>query len=178
MKKWKLGLFLIVATLAGCAQDSTNVDVVLSSSNRPLISAKATSCLAAKGASTESQDIAADYFSIPVLTFNRKDVTKDLIISRVIITITLPSGPYKCDLGGDGLAALSSSWYANPGKETVIPAGTASFKTDCALYCGGIPVDTDFSATGTLEIRGLERNPDSLEETNVKTQTSITVQTY
>lgn len=181
--KFLSGLILILSMhLMGCSGgDDSNVEVVIGKSPYPLIPAPAISCLAYKNASSSApaNDITASYFRMPVITFNRKNTTDIFVVALVRITINAPGSSISCEVGGDGLAALSSTWWSNSTKEAAVPAGTATFQTDCPLYCGGVPVgNTPFTATGILEVFGLERNVTSLEENPVKIQTSISVQNF
>lgn len=185
MKKLLPVMFAVISSLlvAGCSGgDESNVEVVISSSPLPLIPATAISCLATKNAAgdTATADITANYFKIPKITFNRKNTTKILVVAFLRIKIQIPgsSSQYICEYGGDGLASLSSTWWANAGKEASVSVGAASFATDCPLYCGGVEAANPYTATGTVEVFGLERDATSLEETPVKVQTSITVQSY
>lgn len=178
-------LFCILAAallLASCAEEDQNVEVTISSGALPLIPATAISCLAIQNAAGEAPtaDISPSYFKVPTITFSRKNASKILVIAFLRITITVPgsSSPVSCEVGGDGLAALRSTWYGNASKEALIAAGTTSESTDCPLYCGGITATTPYTATGTMEVFGLERDPTSLEETPVKIQTPITIQNY
>lgn len=183
MRLLKCFLILLVSMqLMSCANEESNVEVVISNSPLPLIPATAISCLATKnaGGDVASSDIAPSYFKVPKLTFNRKNTSKVLVIAFVRITIQIPgaTSPVSCEVGGDGLASLSSTWWASPGKEAAISEGTSSFSTDCPLYCGGVLAERQYTASGTLEIFGLERDSATLDETPVKVQTSITVQSY
>ncbi|MGZ3772467.1 MAG: hypothetical protein ACXVCY_01955 [Pseudobdellovibrionaceae bacterium] len=175
--------FFFFQVLAACSQEDANVSVNVTASALPLIPATAVSCLAQKnaGSSVATGDIAASYFKLPVITFTRKDTSKILVVSLVSITINTPGSttPISCKFGGDTLAALSSTWWSSSTKEASVPAGQATFATDCPLYCGGINTgNTPYTSTGLMEIFGLERNPTTLEEVPVKIQTVISVQNY
>lgn len=178
-------IFILSAHLLACSGgEDANVSVVVGSSPYALIPAKATSCVASKNADATTPadpDIEPSYFKIPTITFNRKDATNIFMVAVIRVKINVPGSeaPISCEAGGDDLAALSSTWWGSSTKETIIAAGATSFPTDCALYCGGVKVgDTPFTATGTLEVFGYERNPTSLEEVPVKIQTSISIQNY
>ncbi|MBV2169477.1 MAG: hypothetical protein KUL82_12295 [Bdellovibrio sp.] len=174
-------LLVCLATLGGCSQEEGNVEVVVSSSAFPLIPATAASCLADKnaGADTPTADISPDYFRIPTITFNRKDTSKTLVIAFIRISIQIPgsSQAVSCEVGGDGLAALRDSWFSGTTKEALVPAGTASFSTDCALYCGGVKAPSGMTASGSLEVFGLERATNG-DETPVKASTVVTIQSF
>lgn len=169
--------------LTSCgSEESSNVEMIISGSTRPLIPAPTSSCLARKNAGAEppAQDITESYFTVPTVTFKRKDTSKLLYIALLRITIRIPgeSSPVTCEVGGDGLAALSSTWWASSTKEPLVDPGVASFVTDCSLYCGGIKADRSYVATGIVEAFGLERDVTSLEETPVKLQTELTIQSF
>lgn len=182
--------FLYVLTLIlsmclmACSQDEANVSVVIGSSPYPLIPATAISCVAIANAgsgSSPTSDISANYFRVPTITFTRKNTSQILVIALIRIKITIPGGstPVSCDVGGDGLAALSSTWWTNTGKEASVAVGVDTFSTSCPLYCGGINVgNTSFTAAGTMEVYGLERNPTTSEEVPVKIQTTISIQNF
>ncbi|KHD89950.1 MAG: hypothetical protein OM95_00840 [Bdellovibrio sp. ArHS] len=182
MKKIMYVLILVLtANLMACAQEDGNVDVSITSSTLPLIPATAVSCLAQRNAGSDAAtpDVSASYFKIPVITFTRKDTSKTLIIAFIRVSIQIPgsASPVTCEYGGDQLAALRTEWFNNATKEAAIPVGEASYATGCAMYCGGINSTNQFVATGTLEVFGLERD-DSQNETPVKVQTTITIQSY
>lgn len=167
--------------LVACSNEEANVDVVISSSALPLIPAPAVSCLAVKnaGGDVATSDIAMSYFKVPKITFIRKNTTKTLVIAFLKIKIMGPKGlEISCESGGDGLAALSLTWWNNTGREASVPVGQASFETDCALYCGGIKTDSTFTTTGVMEVYGLERDPTTLDEVPVKIQSPITIQSF
>lgn len=180
-----LGL-LATTVLAACAGSEETVTVSSSVSIAQLIPATATSCLATKqaqGGTTPTSDISSAYFRIPQITFTKKDKDKDFYISVINISLNVPgsSTPITCTAGGDALSALSDqgdlNWWANPnGHQALIPAGTASYTTVCAMYCGGITSSTTFSASATMEVFGLEQAVGSTEQTAVKTTTTFTVQ--
>lgn len=183
MKKFSWLLILLFSwQLMSCANEESNVEVAIATSPLPLIPATAISCLATKnaGGDVATADIAPSYFKVPKLTFNRKDSAKILVIAFVRIKIQIPgaAAPVSCEVGGDGLAALSQTWWANGAKEASIPAGTSTYSTDCPLYCGGILAETPYTASGTLEVFGLERDATTLEESPVKVQTAITIQSF
>lgn len=182
----KLKTFLLCALLAstfiGCAQEESNVEVSINSSALPLIPATAISCAARENAGSDvpTSDISASYFKIPTITFKRKKTDKQLIIAFIRINIPIPGGTaVSCEYGGDNLAALHhDNWWKNTGKEALIDIGVDSFTTTCALYCGGINSDNPYVASGTMEVFGLERNPSNQEETPVRVQTAVTIQSF
>lgn len=155
---------------------SSNVTVVVSTSAFPLIPAPAYSAVAERKSAT-SPDISASYFRIPKITFNRADTSKSLIIAFLRIKIQIPSGLYTCEVGGDNLSALAEQWWTG-GREATISAGVDSFSTSRALYCGGISADVAYSASGSMEIFGLERDDTTLEETPVRTSVTISIQSF
>ena len=159
---------------------SANLEVKVSTSPLPLIPAAASSCLSRKSGGTDAapQDISASYFRVPTISFNRVDTTKTLIISLIRIRIKGVGVNINCEAGGDNLAALSSAWWATSTRDATIPVGTATYSTDCALYCGGVNTERSFTATGTLEIFGLDRDETTLEETPVRVSTQISVQSF
>lgn len=175
-------LLILPLSLLSCSKEESNVSVVLSTSPLPLIPATAISCLAAKNAvgDVATADIAPSYFKVPKLTFNRKDTSKVLVLALVRIKIQIPGAsiPISCEVGGDSLAALSSVWWSSGSKEAAIPEGTDTFSTDCSLYCGGVNAEQPYTATGTVEIFGLERDSATLDEAPVKIQTTLTIQSY
>lgn len=175
-------LFMMQLALLACSSEEANVSVAISQAPLPLIPASAISCVATKnsGGDVATPDIAPSYFKVPKVTLSRKDTSKALIVALIRIKIQIPGGqtPVLCEVGGDSLAALSSVWWANGNKEALIPEGTDSFSTDCSLYCGGVNSERPYTATGTFEIFGLERDSVSLEETPVKVQTAVTIQSY
>lgn len=183
MRHWTLLLLALFTITAGCAQEDSNVEVSISSSSLPLIPATAISCAAIKNASGDvpTADISASYFKVPKITFTRKNTDKQLVIAFIRINIPIPGGTaVSCEYGGDNLAALKSEWWSNPGKEALIDVGDVNktVSTDCALYCGGINSDNPYVASGTMEVFGLERNPSNQEETPVRIQTAITIQSF
>lgn len=171
--------------LISCASDDANVSVAISSSPFLLIPTPALSCLATRNAassgSVPTNDIMESYFKVPIITFRRKNTTNILVIAKIKITVNIPGSPtpMTCQAGGDSLAALSNTWWNNPGREASVDVGTETFQTDCALSCGGIAAgDTPYTASGIMEVSGLERNTTSLEEVPVKIQTAISIQNY
>lgn len=170
---------LAIMTLSSCAKDESNVTVTTLSSPRPLIPGNATSCLADRSSDSPSRDIEPDYFTLPTLTFTRKDTTKNFRVTFIRISIPLGTENYECVFGGDELAALDSSWYSTKTKDAIIPAGgAASFSTDCAIRCGGIKRQSaGFSASGVLEVMGAEFT-NTLDETPVRTSTVISIQGF
>lgn len=180
-----LGLLVVALTssLLSCGSgEEANLEVTVPTSPLPLIPANATSCLSRKSAVGESpaQDISPSYFRIPTLKFTRKNTTKTLIISLVRITIRIPTtgATVRCEIGGDALAALATSWWATSNRETSVPVGTSTFSTDCPLYCGGVDTTRTFVASGPLEIFGLERDESTLEESPVKVQSMVSIQSF
>lgn len=177
-------LYVLIASLflASCASEDQNVEVTISSSSLPLIPATAISCLAVQnaGGDAPTADISPSYFKIPTITFSRKDASKILIIAFIRINVPIPGSatPVSCEVGGDALAALKSTWFASSTKEAAIAAGTATDATDCPLYCGGIAATTQFTSSGTMEVFGLERDAVTLEETPVRIQTTVTIQNF
>lgn len=181
-KRLYAAMFVLLPYLGSCSQEAGNVEVVVSSSVFPLIPAPAVSCMSEKNAGSDipSADVAPSYFRIPKITFNRKDTTKDLIIAFIRVSIPVPgSDTVTCELGGDGLAALTSTWYATTSKDALIPAGDQyqSFSTDCAMKCGGIEVGPGVTATGTMEVFGLERDSNG-DELPVRASTSVSIQSF
>lgn len=178
MKIFILSL-LAIMTLSSCAKDDSNVTVTTLSSPRPLIPGNATSCLASKSSDTPSRDIEPDYFTLPSLTFTRKDVSKNFRVTFLRISIPLGTENYECVFGGDELAALHSTWWSSTTKDAVIPAGSAAnFTTDCAIRCGGIARQSaGFSASGVLEVMGAEFT-NTVDETPVRTSTVISIQGF
>ncbi|WP_413569561.1 hypothetical protein ACLWBD_03755 [Bdellovibrio sp. HCB117] len=174
-------LLLMSANLVACSQEDSNVEVSITSSPLPLIPATAVSCLAQENAGDDvaTADISASYFKIPTITFNRKDTSKTLIVAFIRVSIQIPGSatPVTCEYGGDQLAALRGNWFDSLTKEAAIPVGEASYATTCPMYCGGINATNQFVATGTMEVFGLERDTNQ-DETPVKVQTSITIQSY
>lgn len=178
MKVIVLSLLAIMA-LSSCGKEDSNITVTTVSSPRPLIPGNATSCLADRASDTPSRDIEPDYFTLPSLTFTRKDTSKNFRVTFIRITIPLGSEVYECVFGGDELAALDDSWYGSNTKDAIIPAGGAStFTTDCAIRCGGIKRQpAGFSASGVLEVMGAEFT-DSINETPVRASTIVTIQGF
>ncbi|WP_295905114.1 hypothetical protein [uncultured Bdellovibrio sp.] len=178
-----VSLLVLSVVLGSCSQEAGNVEVSISGSSLPLIPATAVSCLARENAGTDTPtaDISPSYFRVPTITFTRKDTTKNLIIAFIRINIPVPgsSTPINCEVGGDGLAALKGTWFNSGTKEALIPSGDANktFSTDCALYCGGITMNSGTTASGTMEVFGLERDAAG-NETPVKTSTTITVESF
>lgn len=192
MKKYLLASFIVAAAfgLGSCAEEEINTEFSVSSSPLPLIPAKAISCYSAKitgFGQTPTQDVEADYFRIPTFKFWRANNDKALIISNIRITYTIPSTPgqagesMKCEISGDNLRALKSSWWTGS-TEATIPRGEGTaaepFTTDCAAYCGGVKTTTgNFTTAGTVEVFGLERDVNG-DETPVKLQSYITIQAF
>lgn len=169
---------LAIMTLSSCAKDDSNITVTTISSPRPLIPGTATSCLADKSSDTPSRDIEPDYFTLPSLTFTRKDTSKSFRVTFIRITIPLATENYECVFGGDDLAALDDAWFQTKTKDAVIPAGVPQFTTDCAIRCGGIKRQpTGFSASGVLEVMGAEFT-DAINETPVRISTIISIQGF
>lgn len=178
MRKLLHLLFILVlsSSLLSCSSEEQNVEVRISSSAFLLIPASTVSCMAHKNAGSEGPiaDITPSYFKIPTITFNRRNASKELVIS--FIRIKIPTANINCEYGGDQLAALEDTWWNNSGREASIPANTTSFSTGCALICGGISADSTFTASGTMEVFGLERDTTTLDETPVKVEAVVTVQ--
>jgi hypothetical protein len=193
MKNYSLCALLVgIAFITGsCAPEEINTEFSVTGSALSLIPAKAVSCYSAKitgTGQTPAQDIDESYFTIPTFTIWRADSTKDLIISTIRVTYNIPatlgaaSQDQKCVFAGDNLRALSSTWWSG-GAEAKIKAGTgttaAKFVTDCSAMCGGITTNiANVSASGNVEIYGLERDPVTLEESPVKLQGYITIQGF
>lgn len=194
MKRYLAASFFVVLALGlgSCAPEEINTEFSVTQNPLPLIPAKAVSCYSAKiaaaSSSVPSQDIEADYFRIPIFKFWRANNSKALIINNIRITYTIPSaggqsgGVLKCEISGDELRALKASWWSG-GPEATIPKGEGSqaspFETDCAALCGGINTTmTNFTTSGTVEVFGLERDVESGDETPVKLQSFITIQSF
>lgn len=183
MKKLTLLLALILGTTVGCSQEEQNVEVVINQSPLPLIPATAISCAAKQNAgdSAPVADITENYFRIPIIRFVRKDATKNFEVAAVKIVISTPgsSQGVNCVVAGQALSALSDPgtggiWGVDAIAE--IPAGTADFSTNCALYCGGISAASRFTATGTMTVYGVEKSTDGTTETPVVATTPITIE--
>lgn len=161
-----LTLFGIV-NLASCSGGENAVEVSVTTAIRPVIPAAVASCLAVKvakdTATYPTPDVTAAYFSIPQMTFTPQHKNRDVYISFIKITYTVPgSSPALCEIGGDGLLALKADWYGSATKEALIPAGSTGddTKTECPIYCGGIDKDIPpFSTTASITVYGYEQNP-------------------
>ena len=180
MKQIFLAL-LIGMSFLGCSQEEADLTISYTTSTRNLIPAPAISCLSRMTAGSEppAQDIEADYFTIPKITFNRKKTDKKLIISIIRISFGGEDAPV-CIHAGDSLAALSAAWWAKvltePAEAASLPVGTATFSTDCELKCGGFKSSGGaFTATGVLEVFGYELDS-SGNEFPIKLQNSVTIQ--
>lgn len=166
---------LAIASLTSCSQEDNKNEVKVSASTLMLIPDRAISCLNERNG-LSLRDVTADYFRIPTMTFNRQDTKNNLIISSLNISIEIPgsSNSYKKVVSGDDLAALSSSWFTG-NKEALIPAGQAQFVTDCALKLGGVTMTPGLSASGTMEVRGFERDANG-DEYPVRFSTIISIE--
>lgn len=165
-------------SMVSCSTEDPLVEIAATSTALPVIPSETSSCLAQKNATTEGieKDISQQYFKIPTISFVKKNLANKVVIFKATVTVQIPgASEYVCELGGDDLSALSLTWWNSAGREAQIPAGTQVLTTDCALYCGGIDTKTTFSATGTLEVTGVEVNPATGEEKAVQTQTSISI---
>ncbi|WP_157684676.1 hypothetical protein [Bdellovibrio bacteriovorus] len=193
MKKLILMSSLMTAALllGSCGQqEEVNTEFSVTTSPLPLIPAKAISCyskLITGIGQTPTQDVEADYFRIPTFKFWRANNSNDLVISLIRITYNLPGSTpgesaqaSKCEISGDSLRALNTTWWKNY-TEAIVPGGSGSpdspFQTDCAAYCGGVKASGQFTTTGTVEIFGLERAPNG-DETPVKLQGYVTIQAF
>ncbi|HEX7673815.1 MAG TPA: hypothetical protein VF412_06580 [Bdellovibrio sp.] len=171
-------LVLILASVFS-ANVYASLNVTSSTKEALVIPASASSCLARKqaGSSAPKADIPAAYFRIPNITFT-KSSSKDMYIAQIKVSLTVPgsSSPYTCVIAGDALSALSQQWWpeATP-VDSLIPAGTASLKTDCPLYCGNIPTDKMFSATATMRVDGYEQDRNSDDQSPVSAHLNFTV---
>ncbi|MFM6929621.1 MAG: hypothetical protein ACKOX6_14220 [Bdellovibrio sp.] len=162
-----------IVNLASCSGSENAVEVSVTSAVRPVIPAAIASCLARKVAAETSTyptaDVTAAYFSVPQVTFAPQHQNRDIYISYIKITYTIPgsSSPSTCEVGGDGLAALKTDWYASPTKEARIVAGSTgdALKTDCPIYCGGIDKDIPpFTTTASVIVYGYEQNPNDAND--------------
>lgn len=175
----KLNILLLtivtVGLLSSCSQEDSKNELKVTSATLMLIPDKAISCLNERNG-LALKDVAADYFRVPAMTFNRQDTKNDLIISSVNISIEIPgsANTFKKVVSGDDLAALSSAWYVG-NKDALIPAGQAQFVTDCALKVGGITMTPGLSASGTMEVRGFERDANG-EEYPVRFSSVISIE--
>ncbi|MGE5086805.1 MAG: hypothetical protein ACM3MG_10930 [Bacillota bacterium] len=163
---------LAIVNLASCSGSQDVVDVSVTTAVRPLIPAAVASCLAVRTAKDTSSfptaDVTAAYFSIPQMTFTPQHQDRDVYISFIKITYTIPGGsPATCEVGGDSLLALKQSWYISTTKEARIAAGATGddTKTECPIYCGGIDKDLPaFSSTATITVYGYEQNPNDAND--------------
>lgn len=194
MKNWsKVSLLLILSAFLGsCGESEVNTEFSVSQEPQFIIPAKAVSCYSTKTTGfgqTPTQDIDADYFKIPFFSFSRQNSDKDLIISLIKVTYTIPGASGSgagatgtCQFDGDQLRALSSVWWAAAGSaEAVIPRAQGTpgdpFKTNCPAYCGGLPKgQTAYSTTATIEVFGLERDVNTQAETPVRLQGFVNLQ--
>lgn len=182
MKKTMLYVLTLICccSIISCSNEDPLVEIAATSTALPVIPTTASSCLAQKNATTQTpaeKDITQQYFKIPTISFVKKNISNKVVIFKATVTIQIPgvSEPYLCEVGGDDLAALSQKWWASPGREAQIPAGVQVLTTDCALYCGGIEPKGTYSATGTLEVSGVEVDPATNEEKAIQAQTSISI---
>lgn len=177
---------LLTIALSACSGGDSALTVTTSQQRMLLIPSAAPSCTAIKTAAAlvppgpPSFDIAASWFRIPTLTFTKKNIDKDLYITLVRITVTLPSGTKTWNFGGNDLAALSSdpNWWpagSKTGGSSKIAAGTPFLTTDCPVYCGGIDTSKAFTANATMDIFGFEQAGTS-EPDPVKTTTTFIVE--
>lgn len=167
-----------------------NAELLITHKPQPIIPAKAVSCYSIKSTIPGQEpvaDIEAGYFTIPTLRFFRSDTSKDLVISAIRITYALPSEGNQppeisqCFLASDALRALSGKWWSQ-GPDAVIHAKNSSddiFSTDCPIFCGGIRTRAKgFITSADVDVFGLERDPDTLEETPIKMNRSIKIQGF
>lgn len=188
----KFALILALSSLLGsCGDQEINTEFSVTTEPVFVIPAKAVSCYSVKTTGfgqTPAQDVEGSYFKIPSFSFTRQNSDKNLIISVIKISYSIPgatagsdSAGGSCIFDGDQLRALSSVWWASTTAEAVIERGTGTpnkpFKTDCPAYCGGISTDLpQFSATATIEIFGLERDTVTQNETPVRIQGFVNIQ--
>ncbi|HWU42352.1 MAG TPA: hypothetical protein VN132_02905 [Bdellovibrio sp.] len=174
---------LLAVSLLGmtaCNGGAGPLEAKVATTTVALIPATASSCLAVRQATAGSpptKDVQSAYFRLSKITFNKTNKDNDLVITSVKVSIDLPPpiGTKECTIAGDDLAALSSTWWATTLHDAIIPSGTDTITTDCALYCGGISPDTPFFASGIMTILGYEQAPNSDTQTSVKTTTYFQV---
>jgi hypothetical protein len=163
--------------------DENLVTMSVSKSNRYAIPANGYSCysvkLAQQNGTTPESDVQGSYFSLPRISFQQSNPKRDLWISAVKIYYTPPGGSeMMCALGGDSLAALSDDWWYKSKKNALIPAGTLSFQTDCPIYCGGIDVDTPFTATGMVKVYGYSEDVETGDAEGFTLSAPITITNF
>lgn len=171
-----IALALVLTSALSCSQSAGELELGYSQTARFLIPSAASSCLATRSATPElppEKDIQSKYFYLKSITFKRRDVVKTMVITYLKISVDIPGNPYTCVYGGDNLASLSDSWWRI--KEASVAPGSATFATDCSLYCGGVDVNTAGIFSGTIEVYGYQVG-DDLEEKPFKVQSTLLVE--
>ncbi|MGZ3796229.1 MAG: hypothetical protein ACXVB1_07690 [Pseudobdellovibrionaceae bacterium] len=168
-----------------------NSELIITRMPFPIIPASNISCQKVKSTppgKLPEPDVSAGYFRIPTLRIFRSYSAKDLVITAIRITYVLPSEGNQppeisqCFLSGDSLLALSDKWW-NRGSEAIIPAKSGTiedmFSTDCPIICGGIRTrEKNFITTADVDVFGLERDPQTLDETPVKMNRTIKIRGF
>jgi hypothetical protein len=140
-----------------------------------VVSGNEMSCYARNLADVAKEDVRGPYFALPLFFVNRHDASKDFVITYIRVTANLPGkSDYSCSYTGDYLRALSSEWYEGG---AVIPAGQKSFSTDCPIYCGSVNANSKYTARGTVEVGGYERDSRG-NKTSVRMSAPIHIENY
>lgn len=189
----KFFVFALVILSGGCSSEKNDLAIKAYFEKTYVIEAEASSCYAKRAASSDAApvtDITSSYFQIQKFGFYWPFDNRAFIISSLRLKFMNPNfdgGVYKCNFAGDRLLALNSNWWKHGEavvgggiRDSIYLAGTQWTPTqlmqiDCSMYCGGLPSEVGYTATGTVEVIGFHVESNG-ELTPNSAQTTITIE--
>jgi hypothetical protein len=141
-----------------------------------------------------SNDVSKKYFQIKNPTFVWKSTKANFYIVAIKVTLNamqFPGGVYTAILAGNELASLNNSYGEWNGElpaatsedtPTIVPSQDHPDRLNSLVFCpmtfGGISIpdtqDTDFSASGSVQIIGIQRTISNGAETGEEVPLTIT----
>lgn len=168
MFKKILALVIAFSGIGGCgsAEDPMLDATFTGKNNIYIIPAKAMSCfMLFSPAIDQTNDVSESYFQIKNFTLTWKGIDSDFFITLIKIKVDFPFGTETWFIGGQELASLNGTQGRWDG---IIERESDPFVAKCPLTLGGLSIgdqnDKVFQASGTVTIKGFERDDEGNEK--------------